>query len=388
MRRFFSTSLLAAFVFAGSLNALAQSDHLNHFPEILAGQTVSGVIPADDIYFNWAGPFEVYRFVADADARYRVTLSSEDIYSRISILSSIKGITDILNVGEGDYNDVNEAFTATLLFRPPTSGTYLIVPQTYDAEGGVYQLSVEVLPPPPPISVVPVSVGTVLNGMLNENSSIHINDWDAEIRHDLYSVELAPEQKIQIHMDSEDFDSYLEFGPIHGSDLEVSHEDDDSGGYLNALLIVDGGFNGGTFGIRARSYGAAEQGSYTLTIEDYVPAPVISNQISIGQTIESTLTSDDGFSPRGARAQAWTFSGNEGDVVIIHHMSDDFDAFLYVGSGLGDDFNELAYNDDGGGNLNALLEFVLPYSGEFTIIATAFGSYAEGTYTLSLELAD
>ena len=113
-----------------------------------------------------------------------------------------------------------------------------------------------------------------------------------------------------------------------------------------------------------------------------------SNPISIGQTVESTLTLDDGLSSRGARAQAWTFTGNEGDVVIINHMSDDFDAFLQVGTGSGDDFNELAYNDDGGDYLNALLEFVLPYSGEFTILATSFASYPEGAYTLSLELAD
>lgn len=388
MRRFFGTSLLAAFMFAGSLPALSQSDYFDQFPEIQVGQTINGVIAADGSEYNWAGPFNVYRFDAEAGTRYRINLESIEMYPRVSLLSVVKGITDVMEVGEGDYYDSDDALSARIRFIARSSGTYLIVAQAYDSEGGSYQLSVLDLPPPPPATAVPVAVNTTLTGALDDNSAIYITHWDSEAKQDLYSIELAPGQRIEINMESNDFDTYLEFGPLHGNDLEVAMENDDGGGDLNARLIVDAGRNGGTFGIRARSFGEYGEGTYTLRIEEYVPTPVVTNPIGAGQTVEGSLSSQDGLSPRGTPAQIWTFTGSEGDLVIVNHMSDDFDAYLYLGTGAGDDFAELTYDDDSGDGWNSRIEFVLPHAGEFSIIATSFGTASQGGYTLSLEIAD
>jgi hypothetical protein len=48
--------------------------------------------------------------------------------------------------------------------------------------------------------------------------------------------------------------------------------------------------------------------------------------------------------------------------------SDDFDAYLILQTALGD---RLAKNDDGGGDCNALLAYVLPAAGRYGIVVTS-----------------
>lgn len=512
MRHFLGISLLMAFVLSNSTSVLSQSNNVERFPEIQIGQSISGVIPGDGSSFNWAGPFVVHRFDAQEGVRYLIALESIEIYPLVHVLTMTKGLTEIFDSREGDYHEGGEPIHAQIRFLAPETDTYLIVAQAYEEEGGSYQLSIQELPPPPPPTVVPIAVGANVTSVLDDNSPVHVTDWGAEtkqhlygielqagqrieinmesddfdsylefgpltgtdiditmvnddggedlnarlrisvsidgtygirartysgygegtytlridpleparpavaipvtigsgvsgelnnnsplhitewgdeVKQDLYSIELASGQQIEINMESTDFDSYLEFGPLHNNNLEVTMTDDDSGGNLNARLRFDGGRNGGTFGIRARALSEYGEGAYTLRVEEYVPAPIVSNEIAPGRTIEGHLGSSDGLSPRGTYTQAWTFTGRQGQQVIINLQSEDFDAYLYLGTGSGDNFVELTYDDDGGdGWLDSRIEFVLPHSGEFTILATSFGSGAEGAYTLSFELGD
>ncbi len=80
---------------------------------------------------------------------------------------------------------------------------------------------------------------------------------------------------------------------------------------------------------------------------------------------------------------AWTFSGNSGDRVLIEMQStaaDDLDAYLSLFNAGG---AEIAFDDDSGGDLNARLEFSLPASGTYTIVARTFG-FSGGAYQISL----
>jgi hypothetical protein len=62
--------------------------------------------------------------------------------------------------------------------------------------------------------------------------------------------------------------------------------------------------------------------------------------------------------------------------------SDDFDAYLYlVGPGL----ERIRTDDDGAGDLNALIELTLPADGPYKIVAAALSSGSSGGYTLRIE---
>jgi len=82
-----------------------------------------------------------------------------------------------------------------------------------------------------------------------------------------------------------------------------------------------------------------------------------------------------------------TFSGEEGDTVVISLSSEDFDTYLIL---LDEDGEELAVNDDSNNSLNSEIgPFELPYSGEYTIVVSSFGysnfgDAVEGEYELEV----
>ena len=57
--------------------------------------------------------------------------------------------------------------------------------------------------------------------------------------------------------------------------------------------------------------------------------------------------------------------------------SDDIDAYLRV---VGRDGNTLEPDDDSGSGTNARAEFEAPYTGEYFVIATSYGSGDTGSY--------
>lgn len=91
--------------------------------------------------------------------------------------------------------------------------------------------------------------------------------------------------------------------------------------------------------------------------------------------------------------QFYTFDGQAGDTILIQMRatSEDprLDSYLYLRDAQG---NELAVDDDAGGNLNSLIgPYMLEESGVYTIVATRFmqaDGTSSGAYELSVILAD
>jgi hypothetical protein len=109
-----------------------------------------------------------------------------------------------------------------------------------------------------------------------------------------------------------------------------------------------------------------------------------SGEMDFGDTFESNLTTTD-------TSREYTFQGEEGQVVSITLISDDFDPLLVLQDA---DGNEVAMDDDSGpGSLNSRIgPFTLPATGEYTIIAQSYSTYfgntnpdAIGSFTLSLD---
>ena len=102
----------------------------------------------------------------------------------------------------------------------------------------------------------------------------------------------------------------------------------------------------------------------------------LSQDIAYGDTVTSELSA-------AADTALLRFVGSVGEVVDISLTSPDFDTFLELTL----EGSAIASNDDGGEGLNSLLDnFVLPSSGEYTIVARSFGTSSAGSFSVSLAL--
>jgi serine protease Do len=102
------------------------------------------------------------------------------------------------------------------------------------------------------------------------------------------------------------------------------------------------------------------------------------DEIVFGDDVQGSIS-------RGG-ADYWSFSGDSGDEITIGMTSEDFDTFLAL---FGPDDTYLICDDDGGGDLNAMIsEFVLPSSGTYNIVATSYWGDVGGNYELELKITD
>ncbi|MBN1954726.1 MAG: PPC domain-containing protein [Anaerolineae bacterium] len=237
------------------------------------------------------------------------------------------------------------------------AGSYELWIEAYDGYGE-YTLSV--------VEVTETSGG----GWISYGETVfgEITDWQPE---QWWEFEGRAEEVISISMIGRGdlIDTYLE---LYGPDGSFLTSDDDGGDGLFSL--IDGYMlpETGHYRIVTRAYGS-DVGEYELTLE----------QVEIElQTIAYDQTVRDELERAGAR-DYWVFAGEEGDIVRISMvgLGDFLDTYLEL---YGPDGSLLIADDDGGGDLSALiLDFSLPQSGDYRIVARAYGSYS-GEYELTL----
>jgi S1-C subfamily serine protease len=101
-----------------------------------------------------------------------------------------------------------------------------------------------------------------------------------------------------------------------------------------------------------------------------------------GAPINGQLTRDSAVLPADdSYYNAYSFEGRQGQTVSVAMSSSDVDAYLILLSPQGRD---LAQDDDGGGQTNARLEFILPEDGTYTVLANSYGSRETGSYNLTV----
>lgn len=187
-------------------------------------------------------------------------------------------------------------------------------------------------------------------------------------------------QIVSISLVSDSFDSYLSLLDENGVELAFN---DDGGGGLNALI---GPFElpyTGEYELFVSSYSYAQfqepiEGAYTVQVNTTTV-----NFMQMNSGINGTISEN-------VPMAVYQFDGSEGDVISIALNSNAFDSYLILQDEGG---FELASNDDGGGGLNAFVgPYVLPYSGQYTLIVShstfSADPQASGDFTLVLETAD
>jgi hypothetical protein len=221
-------------------------------------------------------------------------------------------------------------------------------------------------------SDVPVTYDDVVQGQLQSLSG-------QRSRRDSFRLFALAGDQVTITVISDEFDPALEFFTTNSTQLAAN---DDFEGQNARITIEIPSDNEYEIVVTSREQG--QNGEYLLIVEavaadvsESEPAqanesPTGGGEIAYGDSLE-------GFLPSGGDVR-YSFAGNSGDRVTIA-MYADFDTYLELLDANG---RLIAENDDYNG-LNSQIDFALPSSSTYTIVARGFDPQASGAFTLVLD---
>lgn len=98
------------------------------------------------------------------------------------------------------------------------------------------------------------------------------------------------------------------------------------------------------------------------------------------------LDEEDAVLEDNSYFDAYSFTGKQGDRIVVALTSTDFDAYLIVGRMSNGRFIKMHTNDDvGGRSLNSRVIFTLPINGEYVVYANTVRPQAIGAYQIRVE---
>ncbi|MFT6400192.1 MAG: hypothetical protein ACJAYU_004962, partial [Bradymonadia bacterium] len=193
---------------------------------------------------------------------------------------------------------------------------------------------------------------------------------------DSYIITGAAGTTIQAHLRSDVFDTYLIVEGPNG--MEVARDDDGGAGTdsrVHFTLPEDG-----LYTVIATSYSADTVGSYTLEVEEFQLVPLSPSSLTLGETVEGRLEEGDAVAQSHGYVDAFNFEAGAGVDVEVLMESFDFDTYLYL---IGPTGERVISDDDGGmSGTNSRIQYTTQAAGQYRVLATAYGGYAQGGYTL------
>ncbi|HSJ07824.1 MAG TPA: PPC domain-containing protein [Longimicrobiales bacterium] len=346
-------------------------------PVIVPGEAAAGRLGPDDPTANGRGRFRAYQFDAVAGGYYLVTLRSSDFDAFLTIARTVGGLTDAIAMDD----DGGGGTDSRLRFRAPATGRYLAIAQSLAGDGlGAYTLLLEPAQPPVEARPTPLRPGQSVTGRFVDTSPEHEEGW----RYDLYTFTSPPGSRHVVTMRSADFDAYLSAERRTSAGLEHAGSNDDGAGGTDARLALS---TPGEYRIYARGLGNEPAGEYTLTLAEAPPvverAP---RPARAGEAVADRLEESDAvLEDDETHYHLWTYTGSAGERLRITLRSDDFDAYLSFGRGVGAAYDELASDDDGAGGTDSLIEITLPAAGVYTIRVNTLGPGQTGAYDLVVD---
>jgi hypothetical protein len=341
------------------------------------GQAVTDSLTAQDpVRRGRRAPYHLWSLEGRRGQRLVIDLMSPD-FDAYLVLRDAEGYAVATDDDSGDDND------ARIRAILPRDGRYRIVATAYTEDArGVYTLLVrgwETPAAPPPGAAGSIRTGETVDGMLEPGDQVS-GDGPLE---DRWHFEARSGARLRVEMRSSDFDSYLF---VLGPEGRALGSDDDGLGDKNSVVSFRAP-SSGRFTALATSFGDSPSvGAYRLSLleetgsfaEPGEPAP-----IAPGETREGRLETGDSTGPRGYQDR-WTFSGRAGQVVRVDVVSSAFDAYAVLRLGE----TPVDSNDDGGEGNNARLLTVLPSTGVYTALVSAYSeNRSGGRYTVSLVTA-
>ncbi len=349
-------------------------------------QDVAGALTNDDAQVDDADSgeyiYDLYALQARQGQRLEITMRSEAFDSYLELRGP--GSDEVL---ASDDDGLGEGLDSRLRFTVGSDGTYTLRARNLGGlEGGGYTLKlVDRGPAAPAPRPTRIRLGDPITGDISEGDPEEegADQWSAYL-YDAYSFTAREGDRIAVTMDSEPFDPIVRVGRMNGDVFEeLASNDDSPAGGLNSYLVFTVPADG-EYIVRAAPLGGDQTGAYTVGIAEG-PPPMATQTIAFGATVEGALSEDDGSNLGGRRADAYTFQGRAGQRVVATLSSDDFDTYLDLYAGDGDDRYVVDSDDDGAGEgTNSRLSYTLTEDGPYTLEARAFTEDGEGDYTLTL----
>jgi hypothetical protein len=371
--RLFLAGLVALVTLGLNQAALAQAPAAQAEVPIRLGQTVHGELAPGHPAEKDGTLYDSYVFEGRAGQQVAIDFASRafDTY----LVLKLDGQTIAKNDNASRRRE-DSRIVATL----PKDGRYLIAANAYFAGAeGAYTLTLsedgKVAAPKPR----PLAIGKSVDGRLEERTARAPDDS----RYDLYRFRAKAGDKIEVNLKSDDFDAYLSLHRA-GETADLAF-DDNGGGRSDAMLAVTLPA-AGEYDIWANAAEAGELGAYRLSLTRK-DQPIVRTEpriIAYGDTVRGELAKGDLKAVDNSYYDVLRFRGEKGDEVKITMRSSTIDSYLSLHTP-GQVKELVAANDDGLGDLDAELGFVLPAAGQYEIWANALGAGEVGAYVVSIE---
>ncbi|MEI7684695.1 MAG: PPC domain-containing protein [Planctomycetota bacterium] len=317
-------------------------------------------------------PSKVHEIKLSKGKGYQIDLMSADFDSYLRLL-------DATGKEVASDDDGGDKFNSRIKYTPTDDGTYKVVVTTFAGGAGNYVLKVQGGAAGPVVGKQGAE-----EVVLNVAGNLQLNDPVDPARNQpakVYEVKLKKGTKYQLDLISPNFDCFMRLVDDKGTQLA---EDDDGGDRLNSRILYVP-LQDGAFKIYASSLGGG-QGNFNLSVKSVVPgagakvtqlaAPTAAKASEHADQLQATDARDP---VRRQPAKIHTVELKAGKTYTINLVSQ-FDNYLRLENAAG---QQLAADDDGGGNLNARIVFACPADGQYRIIATSFGG-GTGPYNLQV----
>jgi len=398
MTRFLAT-LFAMAMLANATTASAQT-------RIESGETVSGALTSSDSRMYNGAHFEVWIFSGSRGERIAVTVRSIQFDAYVMVQAFPGGRAPVL----ARDDDSGGGSDARVEFTLPEDGDYVITATSAQrGERGAYRLSVESVPgagslsrafpnaaarasAKPLASAKPAAAservlapGRTVTGMLSASPRGALGTAEGDWR---YAGRAG--ETITLDMRSSEFDPFLTLYSV-GTAVSRVAQDDNGGGGLNSRIVYRLPADG-EYVARAERRVPGRSGSYTLSFNSSArasrPGPGAEGARTLGAN-SAVIGELDGSDPKmrdGTPYDLWNYVGRAGETIRITLRSDDFDAFLSIGTVTNGVFSAIESADDGAGGTHSRLEITLPFTGQYAIRANSLSPRRPtGDYVLRID---
>ena len=310
---------------------------------------------------------------------YLITLGAGEGFEAIMRSDKIDSVLELYGPDSDeeslarDDDGLNDGLNSRLRFVVPVAGQYRLRALSLNEEGP-FELSVQRWRPAA-IRSTNLTLGRSVSSALNNRSP----EGDDGQRFQQFRLNLAAGQRISIRAESDDFDTVATIGnETFGMFEELGRNDDGPGMGLNSLLNFTAP-KAGTYAIRVMSISEAT-GRFSLDVQESEPLAEPTAFV-VGESVDGRLNDKTAVGLGNVQADRYALQAEEGKAYEISVESNDFDSYLAVYDAEG---NEVASDDDSGGDLNASTVFVPSVAGTYVVEARGL-SNAEGSYRLSIE---
>jgi hypothetical protein len=185
--------------------------------------------PRDD---NTDQPYDIWLIKGRGGQSVRINMESNDFDSLLGYGTWNNGHFNETASDDDGGMGLNARLTTTL----PANGEAAIkVSAVMAGATGGFTVTVGEPPAPRPIVFQQAKIGEAIRGKLDDTDAF---TPDEEFAFDAYRIEGQPGQRVEVRMDSTDFDPILKWGVFEGDSFHQEGYDDDSGGGTSARLTV------------------------------------------------------------------------------------------------------------------------------------------------------